>query len=250
MPANALPDEQKAIKAFSGKYVYQASTIELTQMFVYLYNLVGVGVDRMPDPLQENFLINHLKENYGGFTLDEIRLGFSMAAAGKLNVDTEHYGQFSAVYLSRIINAYKSWAAEVRRQHEQGKPIQTKVDITVDQWREQIQMQYELFPDKTNYKLWPVELYDQLVLDGFIQPGWHGKYLKEAKNILCGEVHKSIAQEKDDVKINSFEKLLTSYRSGAREFEILLLAKQMSVKELFEFGKTVDSKGFYEKAEQ
>lgn len=232
------------MQAFSDpRKVGQAADVELRQVLVVAYTLTGLT--NYPTEAQDVVLLNFMRSNYGTFALKEITVAFELAVAGKIDVDTNHFQQFSSAYFARVMNAYKVWVSEVRKQHDTYKPTSRISDITVDEWRAQIQKQYEGFTEETNYRLWPTEFYDQLVSDGFIQFGWHKKYLRDAKNILCGEVHQEVVKTEDEVKLKNYENQIAGYRSGARDFEILLLAKQLSVKELFEFGKTVDTKSFY-----
>ena len=71
-------------------------------------------VVNFPTQVEIKFLIEYIRNNYGIFNLKEISLAFEMAAAGKLDCD-KHFQNFSPVYFSSVMNAYKKVAVEARK---------------------------------------------------------------------------------------------------------------------------------------
>ena len=73
-----------------------------------------------------------LKRYYETLSVDDFRLAFEMAVAGELDsylpkdrsghADTGHYQQFSAEYVCKILNAYKSKRAAALKRAEQAGP--------------------------------------------------------------------------------------------------------------------------------
>ena len=241
-----VSDESKAISAWNdtGGKIGGATDTELKQALVVVFSFIGLT--NFPDKAQETTLLNFMRSNFSAFTLKELTLAFEMAVAGKLNTDTDHYQQFSPAYFARIMNSYKAWVSEVRKQHDKQPAFTPKVSIAENEWRGMVQMTYQNFNSKTNWKLWPVEFYEQLVKDGFIELCYHETQMKEARRILCNEIHTKIAMSKDEGQSKSLEELLVKYREKNKEAEVILLAKQLSVKTLFDFGKTIEHRGFYE----
>lgn len=241
-------EEAKAIAAWEDPTrIGKATNIEIKQMLVVVFSYIGLT--NFPDKGQEVTLLEFMRANYAPFTLKEMALAFEMAALGKLDFEKgkgQHYQQFSPAYFAEIMNAYKVWVTEVRKQYDKPAPFTPKVSITENQWRGQIQKTYEAYTEKTNWKLWPVEFYDQLQRDGFIPMQYHLTHLKEARQILCSDIHMKIVNEKDDLKIKSLESLLVEYRERHKEAEVIFLAKQLSVRELFMLHKIEDHRGFYE----
>jgi hypothetical protein len=68
-----------------------------------------LGIKEVPD--QEDMKMNlfFMKKNFGELTLDEIVNAFNLAVARKLNVDPNHYQNFSPLYISGILTAYKEY---------------------------------------------------------------------------------------------------------------------------------------------
>lgn len=95
----------------------------LKQALRYCFMLVGLRAKNMPDEMEKAFLINFIREHYGGHTAAEIRLAFDMAVTGKLDVDPVCYENFSVTYFAKIMNAFRGWARDQVRAIEAAEPI-------------------------------------------------------------------------------------------------------------------------------
>lgn len=73
---------------------------------------VGLRAKNLPTAEEKAVLLAHVTNNYGNHTPDEIVLAFDMAISGKLEVDATCYENFSCLYVSSIMNAYRKWAAQ------------------------------------------------------------------------------------------------------------------------------------------
>lgn len=83
-----------------------------------MYTLIGLRGENYPKGLDKDFLHTYILENYGGHTGAEIRLAFTMAIQGKLDLeekDVTCYENFSTLYFSRVMSAYRGWASEAVR---------------------------------------------------------------------------------------------------------------------------------------
>lgn len=77
---------------------------------------VGIRANNLPNNAEKAVLIDHIITNYGGHTIYEIRLAFQMAITGKLGLDPVPYENFSCLYFSSIMEAYRSWAKDAIKQ--------------------------------------------------------------------------------------------------------------------------------------
>ena len=68
-----------------------------------------LGIKEAPDQEDMKMILFFMKKNYGELTLDEIVNAFNLAVAHKLSVDPNHYQNFSPLYVSGILNAYKEY---------------------------------------------------------------------------------------------------------------------------------------------
>lgn len=73
--------------------------------------LVGLRAANFPNEEEKLVLIEYIKKYYGGHTAAEIKLAFEMAVAGKLDIEqVSCYENFTPLYFSSIMNAYREWA--------------------------------------------------------------------------------------------------------------------------------------------
>jgi hypothetical protein len=126
-----LPEVAKALNPVE-KYIFAASTKtqiseiddetlvdKLANMLKYIAMDVGFIIPQITDDWQyiQARTLDILKRYYSNFTLSDIKLAFELATTGELdeflpkdkqgNPDKNHYQQFNAEYLSKILNAYK-----------------------------------------------------------------------------------------------------------------------------------------------
>jgi hypothetical protein len=113
--ALVLPIEDSFSKAIKGRKVFGLEDGELKPLMLYIYALIGLRGENYPNGLDKDFIHTYLRENYGGHTSEEIRLAFTMAIQGKLNIDPRDvkcYEHFNVNYLTSIMEAYREWARE------------------------------------------------------------------------------------------------------------------------------------------
>jgi hypothetical protein len=73
----------------------------------YIFTLVGLKSENLPSELQKMVLMEFIQSEFGWMTPDEMKLAFRMAVAGKLDVEINHFQNFSPVYFAAVANAYK-----------------------------------------------------------------------------------------------------------------------------------------------
>lgn len=231
-------------KAISGSKLSDAPLKVLDQLFRRCMIKVGIRAANLPSKEETIILYDHVVKHYGGHTLEEIDLAFEMAITGKLETDPNPYENFSCTYISRIINSYRIWAGQAIEHIRKDK--QEVIQYSGPDWRGLIQFDYESFlNNRCTHQLWPVAYYDQLVDDGFIYPYLYKELMDKARVDLCSEVQFKITVEKDPLKAeleeynstHDLEKALLEYRTGKRDVEVVLLAKQRCVLMLFKQAK-------------
>lgn len=88
---------------------------ELRKLLLELFALSGLKAENFPDEYQTDLLINFIREDLGNFSIKDFKLAFRMAMKGSLEVDTNHYQAFSALYLGKIMSAYVGIRNRVRK---------------------------------------------------------------------------------------------------------------------------------------
>jgi hypothetical protein len=81
----------------------------------YAMVMIGLRAENIPAEEEKMVLIEYVIENYGGHTAEEIKLAFKMAVQGKLGLkpnEIKCYENFSPLYFTTIMDAYRDWAKE------------------------------------------------------------------------------------------------------------------------------------------
>lgn len=240
-----------------------AASIALDQLFNRCFAKVGLRKENLPHKDEGLLLVQHLITNYGNHTIPEIDLAFDLAISGQLELDkVESFENFSCLYLSKIINAYRKWASGAHSQvvHE---PVESKV-FQGEDWREHTQKLLDAFYAGT-YKprLTAESVYDQLVEDFYLNTFAYEAFWENASVKLRQDVQKEMAALKsrlsnvvledgsreltgDYSQHQNLENKLIQYRNGSRDAEVKLLAKQMAVYHYFSYLKVKEIRTIYE----
>lgn len=102
--------------AISEKRINDDDPERLKQVLRLVMVKIGLRSNNWPNDEEKKILLAHIFENFGGHTVSEIRLAFEMAMDGKFDVDANCYENFSCLYFSKIMEAYRGWAKEMFRQ--------------------------------------------------------------------------------------------------------------------------------------
>jgi hypothetical protein len=135
------------VVALQSPKIITATAEDISQALRYVMVKVGLRATNFPNALEKEILLKHIQENYGGHTVAEIRLAFEMAIAGKLEVDANCYENFSCLYFSNVMNAYRKWAKEEYKESVREEGREKEVDrVTID-------LEYAFYKQKLINKL-------------------------------------------------------------------------------------------------
>lgn len=148
----AISDESELALCLSEPKIRQSPQEAIRQALRYAMLLVGLRAANFPKDEEKAVLIAYVMENYGGHTVSEIRLAFKMAVSGSLDVEANCYENFSVLYFSGIMNAYRQWAREAVKQVVKQKSLEYRPSKHV------IEMEYAYCKLKEKNKL-PCKIY-------------------------------------------------------------------------------------------
>ena len=83
----------------------EAGLKELYKLMLAICKLVGIT--EAPDEPITLLLIKHLQDHHKDFSKEEIQRAFSLATAGKLDFNFEHYNRITPQLISLTLNKYK-----------------------------------------------------------------------------------------------------------------------------------------------
>ena len=140
---------------------------------------VGLRATNLPNDLEKLVLYEHIVTNYGGNRLNEIVLAFDFAIKGELAdgdgvvIDANCYENFSCLYLSRIMNAYRFWSRQeikfVSSTTKEEQKIFTEAELD-DYAREDVEWQYQMFLKNLELN-YPESCQPILKKDGMLKEG-------------------------------------------------------------------------------
>lgn len=79
----------------------------ILEMLNYLYSLLNISGDRIPNNLDESVIIGVILNNFKNFSTDEIKHAFRLCLDGTLNVQL--YNKFDCIVLGKVLVAYKDY---------------------------------------------------------------------------------------------------------------------------------------------
>lgn len=131
-------DQRFALARQEGK-IRDVPEEELKQALRYVFMVVGIRGQNIPTGVEKEFLHQYIRAHFGGHTASEIRQAFDMAVQGLLDIDSRDvkcYENFSVMYFSTIMRAYRVWAAG------QARAIETQAPPMTDKQKAQIDREY------------------------------------------------------------------------------------------------------------
>lgn len=120
--------EQSIVEAIQGTRIVNLDGLkEIGVLLIELFTMTSLKVESRPNELEFKYLTQKVKQKFGMFRLDEIRLAFELGVTRDLehffakNESIKHYGTFSLEYFGSVMKAYS------RYKNEQMKPLLKKI---------------------------------------------------------------------------------------------------------------------------
>lgn len=229
-------EEKLFVVALQAPKVNASTPEELKQALRYAMVKIGLRAQNFPTDEEKEILLHHIGSQYGNHTLDEIRLAFDLAIAGSLELlpgeSVTCYENFSCLYFSSIMNAYRRWAAQAYDQlkpFEVIEPAETEdmTDEAMEKWIDETQ-KLSLPVD-----LLPVVMYDWLDKNGLVKKSASEKneYLQRAVAYRQGKLAKELEENANATNrelLRDFNRMKESGEFIGAEVSVLKsLAKKM-----------------------
>lgn len=197
---------------------------------------VGLREQNWPTDEETAVLIQHIESNYGGHTVEELRLAFDMAIAGKLDVDPVCYENFSCLYFSKIMGVYREWAVEEYKQVE-AKQAAPQIEYKEDMSKEAFQDWFEKTKKKVKagdiiVDFIPPTLYNWMDANGNIPTSKEDKYmyLQRAADYRQGQLQAEVARVDNHDNRWRLSSFMTQKNNGCFEGIEASIVKELAKK--------------------
>lgn len=225
------------VLAIQNKKIIHRELEDLKEALRYAMVKIGLRSQNWPSEEEKGVLINHIIANYGGHTVEEIKLAFDMAITGKLNVEVNCYENFSCLYFSNIMAAYREWAIEEYKQVEAEQPI-LEIKNKEDMSKEAMQDWFNVTAEKIRsgemvLEFVPPMLYEFLDDNGNISATKEEKYeyLQKAVEYRLGKLREEVElvdSPNNRWRLSSFVKMREDGKfEGDEVTKLKALAKKM-----------------------
>ncbi len=191
---------------------------------------IGLRASNLPTEEEKIVLIDHIKKNYGGHTLAEIRLAFDMAILDKLDIDDiSCYENFSCAYFSKIMNAYRRWSKqEYTHISKPLQPVTEKIESTSDEtmldWFRSVRK--EVQSETLAVAFMSIQVYDWLDSKGYISVDAKTKreYIDKAIEFRISQLMHNVSQDpsmSNRKEYTNFKKMLEAGELEGVEVKVI-----------------------------
>lgn len=164
-------DELKLHQATDEPKIIHLSVETLKEVLRLCMVKVGLRGANFPNDFDKAILLHHIAVNYGNHTAGEIKLAFDMSIAGKLDCDPNCFENFSCLYFSNIMNAYRLWAKEAMKMKKESvkelpAPPPELQDAEMMAWLQDVKEKFNY--GEYDFNILPVILYEYALNKGLI----------------------------------------------------------------------------------
>jgi hypothetical protein len=226
LPETSDPDDA-FIVAVNDTKVKNSRQEDLKEVLRLIMVKVGLRANNWPKDEEKAVLLHHIITNYGGHTPKEILLAFEMGIRGELDVEMNHYENFSCLYFSNVMNAYREYAKEAYKINIKEAPmIEHKEDTSeaaMQTWYNDLAQQVR--DSKLKLEFMPAMISDWLIKNGTVKD-WE-KYQVEAAVYIGKELAKNI---RDSKGMEEYRKYKAMFQKGCFEGDYIAQVQTMAKK--------------------
>lgn len=245
------PENKKIVQAyFDRKIATFFDAEDKNEQFQNLHKLIVkwavlTGVKPLPTDDEIRMLVEYIAEHFYRFSLMEIDNAFSLATAGKLDIEADHYQSFSVIYISKIINAYKRYngkyiidyrneiAALERKAAEPNEEEKIKMLV------ENILEGFDNFKEEPKYNHFGYIAYDFLSKLGVIDidKDTKGIILEQARKMAVEDIREKKLKEKQKHLKTEFANQIEDILNDAsgKQDKVIRICKNLGLLHYYEF---------------
>jgi len=223
--------------AIQDKRIVDAKVEEVKEVLRYAMMKLGLRGQNLPSEIEKMLIIQHVFQTYPGHGLEEFKLAFDMAIARKLPVDPNCYENFSCEYISRIMAAYRKWAAQEYKELPTAPPPAAQVteDISEEAMQKWLLEEIDFIKTGKPLEFVPEALYDYAVKSGKMQPSPEAKFaaLEKAAAYREGQLMREVEAKTTIDNLQALEHFRAMRKNGCIKGKEIDRVKSLAKKLLF-----------------
>lgn len=116
------------------KPIPQAADEEIKQALRYIFGLIGMRGENLPDDGEKMILMDYVRKNFKRFTVEDIKTAFTFYVQKLIDYQEPPYQRFSVLFLENVMQSYRRLQITIPKPvynplPEKTKPTAQEIDI-------------------------------------------------------------------------------------------------------------------------
>jgi len=200
------------------KLIFDTTDDEIKQALAKIFLMIGLRKQHFPNGFELDFIVSNIRKLYPHRTIFDLTNAFELGLRKKIDVELNCYDQFTLIYLSNIMEAYRKYLVSAYNELPVERPKQIGYTISKD---EKIADIDNFGTTECAFNMIPGYIYDWIIDLGLmiIDEDDKTEYYRRAIQMRESEL-KTNAESGDMKEYNSFMKMKKSGFADITKAEI------------------------------
>lgn len=200
------------------KLLHDCSDDEIKQALAKIFLLVGLRKQHFPNGFELDFIVSNIRKLYAHRTIFDLTNAFELGLRKEIDVELNCYDQFTLIYLSNIMDAYRKYLVNAYNELPVEQPKQIEYKMTKEEKLADIE---DFGTTECAFSMIPGYIYDWIIDLGLVTLSEDDKteYYRRAIQMRESEL-KANAESGDVKEYNSFMKMKKSGFADITKAEI------------------------------
>ena len=200
------------------KLLHDCSDDEIKQALAKIFLMIGLRKQHFPNGFELDFIVSNIRKLYAHRTIFDLTNAFELGLRKEIDVELNCYDQFTLIYLSNIMDAYRKYLVKSYNELPVEQPKQIEYKMTKEEKLADIE---DFGTTECAFSMIPGYIYDWIIDLGLVILDEDDKteYYRRAIQMRESEL-KANAESGDMKEYNSFIKMKKSGFADITKAEI------------------------------
>lgn len=190
------------------KLLHDCSDDEIKQALAKIFLMIGLRKQHFPNGFELDFIVSNIRKLYLHRTIFDLTNAFELGLRKEIDVELNCYDQFTLIYLSNIMDAYRKYLVSAYNELPDEQPKQIEYKMTKEEKLADIE---DFGTTECAFGMIPGYIYDWIIELGLIVLDEDDKIEYYRRAILMRETElKANAENGDRQEYNAFMKMKRS----------------------------------------